>query len=119
MTNLTNQNDYNSFLAEIKKQIKTSQIKAIKSVNQEMTMLYFSIGKSIYKKQQELGWGAKVIDTLSYDIKSAFPDMSGFSTRNIKRMLRFYKEYVEYFEKVPPPVAQEWATAGCTNFLDI
>ncbi|MCX6052908.1 MAG: PDDEXK nuclease domain-containing protein [Campylobacterales bacterium] len=108
MVNLINQNsnDYNFFLSEIKQQIKTSQIKAIKSVNQEMVMLYFSIGKSIYKKQQVLGWGAKVIDKLSHDIKSAFPDMSGFSTRNIKRMLRFYKEYAEHFEKVPPLEAQ-------------
>ena len=93
MANITNQTDYSSFLVEIKQQIKSSQIRAIKSVNQEMIMLYFNIGKSIYQKQQELGWGAKVIDNLSRDIKSEFPELGGFSTRNMKLMVQFYKEY--------------------------
>lgn len=106
MNNMQTQNDYNSFLAEIKQQIKSSQIRAINSVNKEMILLYFRIGKSISQKQKELGWGAKVIDNLSHDIKSAFPELSGFSTRNIKRMLRFYKEYAQPFEKVPQAVAQ-------------
>lgn len=87
------QNDYNSFLAEIKQQIKSSQIRAINSVNQGMILLYFRIGKSINQKQKELGWGAKVIDNLSYDIKSAFPELGGFSVRNIKLMVQFYREY--------------------------
>lgn len=100
--NIENKKDYTSFLSEIKDQIKTSQTKAILKVNQEMIMLYFNIGRIIYAKQQELGWGAKVIDRLSTDIKSEFPDLGGFSSRNIKRMVRFYKEY----EKVPPAVAQ-------------
>ena len=93
MANITNQTDYSSFLVEIKQQIKSSQIRAIKSVNQEMIMLYFGIGQSIYQKQQELGWGAKVIDNLSRDIKSEFPELGGFSTRNMKLMVQFYKEY--------------------------
>lgn len=107
MANITNQysNDYNAFLVEIKQQIKSSQIKAIKSVNQEMIMLYFSIGKSIYQKQQELGWGAKVIDKLSHDIKSEFPELGGFSTRNMKLMVQFYREYATV-EIVQPSVAQ-------------
>lgn len=106
MNDMQTQNDYNSFLAEIKQQIKLSQIRAINSVNKEMILLYFRIGKNINQKQKELGWGAKVIDNLSYDIKSAFPELGGFSTRNIKRMLRFYKEYAQPFEKVPLSVAQ-------------
>lgn len=95
MSNITNQdsNNYNFFLVEIKQQIKSSQIRAVKSVNQEMIMLYFGIGQSIYQKQQELGWGAKVIDKLSRDIKSEFPQLGGFSTRNMKLMVQFYREY--------------------------
>ena len=106
MATITDQTDYNSFIAEIKQQIKSSQIKAISSVNKEMITLYFGIGKSIFQKQRELGWGAKVIDNLSRDIKSEFPELGGFSTRNIKRMLRFYKECSHPFEKVPQAVAQ-------------
>ncbi|MCX6073620.1 MAG: PDDEXK nuclease domain-containing protein [Campylobacterales bacterium] len=98
--------DYNSFLVEIKNQIKISQQKAFSAINQEMIMLYSHIGAMIEQKQKELGWGAKVIDKLSQDILREFPNMSGFSTRNLKRMVRFFKEYKDDFEKVPLTVAQ-------------
>ena len=94
--------EYKNFIIEIKKQIQISQTKAITKVNQELIILYFNIGKIISQKQEKLGWGAKVIDNLSSDIKVTFPELGGFSSRNIKRMVRFYKEY----EKVPPLVAQ-------------
>lgn len=98
--------EYNSFLVDIKNKIKQSQQKAFNSINQEMIILYFNIGSAIDIRQKELGWGAKVIDRLSLDILKEFPNMKGFSTRNIKRMLRFYKEYHEEFSKVPLTVAQ-------------
>ncbi len=87
--------NYNSFLVEIKNQIKISQQKAFSAINQEMIMLYFHIGAMIEQRQKELGWGAKVIDKLSQDILREFPNMSGFSTRNIKLMVQFYKEYAD------------------------
>ncbi|MFA5235074.1 MAG: PDDEXK nuclease domain-containing protein, partial [Sulfurimonas sp.] len=80
-------------------------IRAINSVNKEMILLYFRIGKNINQKQKELGWGAKVIDNLSHDIKSAFPELGGFSVRNIKLMVQFYREY-EAIEIGQLPVAQ-------------
>lgn len=91
--NIQNTKDYSTFLIEIKKQIQISQTKAITKVNQEMIMLYFNIGKIISVKQKELGWGAKVIENLSHDIKVIFPDLGGFSIRNIKLMVQFYNEY--------------------------
>ena len=96
---------YNSFLVDIKTQIKLSQQKAFNAVNQEMISLYFNIGKMIDIWQKELGWGAKVIDKLSLDILNEFPNMSGFSTRNLKLMVQFYKEYSND-EFVQPIVAQ-------------
>ena len=96
---------YNSFLVDIKTQIKLSQQKAFNAVNQEMISLYFNIGKMINTWQKELGWGAKVIDKLSLDILNEFPNMSGFSTRNLKLMVQFYKEYSND-EFVQPIVAQ-------------
>jgi len=102
----TDLKEYNSFLVDIKNKIKLSQQKAFSSVNQEMIKLYFNIGLVIDARQKELGWGAKVIDKLSLDILEEFPDMKGFSSRNIKRMLRFYKEYRTDFSKVPLTVAQ-------------
>ena len=92
---LKNTKDYNTFVIEIKKQIQISQTKAITKVNQELIILYFNIGKIISAKQKELGWGAKVIDNLSSDIKVAFPELGGFSVRNIKLMVQFYSEYNE------------------------
>ena len=96
---------YNSFFVDIKTQIKLSQQKAFNAVNQEMISLYFNIGKMIDTWQKELGWGAKVIDKLSLDILNEFPTMSGFSTRNLKLMVQFYKEYSND-EFVQPIVAQ-------------
>lgn len=102
---LTSSQDYNIFLVDIKNQIKLSQQKAFTAVNQEMILLYFTIGAMINSKQTQLGWGAKVIDTLSADILKEFPDMSGLSPRNLKLMVQFYKEYSSD-EIVQPPVAQ-------------
>ncbi|MFA5215327.1 YhcG family protein [Sulfuricurvum sp.] len=93
MKEIDRSNEYNSFLVDIKNQIKISQQKAFSAINQEMILLYFNIGLAIEQRQNELRWGAKVIDTLSQDILREFPNMSGFSTRNIKLMVQFYKEY--------------------------
>ncbi len=100
--NIITTNEYKNFIIDIKSKIQISQTNAITKVNKELIILYFNIGKSVFIKQQELGWGAKVIDNLSSDIKVTFPQLGGFSSRNIKRMVRFYKEY----KKVPSAVAQ-------------
>lgn len=97
--------EYNTFLVDIKNKIKLSQQKAFNSVNQELIMLYFNIGSVIDARQKELGWGAKVIDRLSVDVVKEFPDMKGFSSRNIKLMVQFYREYC-LEDLVQLPVAQ-------------
>jgi predicted nuclease of restriction endonuclease-like (RecB) superfamily len=84
---------YLNTLNEIKLRIVQSQNRAISSVNQEMIILYWEIGKIIAKRQKDEGWGSAVIPKLSQDIKNEFSKIKGFSERNIKRMLRFYKEY--------------------------
>lgn len=61
-----------------------------------MIRLYWNIGDAILKKQQEEGWGTKVIDRISQDIKDMFPDMKGFSTRNIKYMKKFADMWKDY-----------------------
>ena len=104
MNELTDTKNYQTFLSEIKEQIRTSQIKAINSVNQTLIVLYYNIGKKIYKKQKQEGWGAKIIKQLSIDLKNDFPDEKGFSERNIMFMLRFYKEYKD-IEIVKQPVS--------------
>jgi predicted nuclease of restriction endonuclease-like (RecB) superfamily len=58
-------------------------------------MLYWHIGQSILTRQSSEGWGAKVIDRLSFDLKQAFPDMQGFSPRNLKYMRAFAEAYTD------------------------
>lgn len=75
-----------------------------------MICLYWNIGKAILQKQEEEGWGAKVIDRMAKDLKDAFPDMSGFSPRNIKYMRKFAECWPD-FEIVQRVVAQiPWRT---------
>jgi len=68
-------------------------------------MLYWDIGKAILKKQQDEGWGARVIDRMAYDLKEEFPDMRGFSSRNLKYMRKFAECWPEK-EIVQRTVAQ-------------
>jgi len=101
---LTNTKNYKTFLKEITEQIKKSQTKALNSINQELTVLYYGIGRVIYQKKEIEGWGSKIIKQLSSDLKSELPKVKGFSERNIMFMLRFYKEYQEV-EIVKLPVS--------------
>jgi predicted nuclease of restriction endonuclease-like (RecB) superfamily len=77
---------YDVFLADLKERIRTAQVKAALAVNQELVILYWRIGRDILIRQSEEGWGAKVIDRLSHDLRRAFPEMKGFSARNLKYM---------------------------------
>jgi predicted nuclease of restriction endonuclease-like (RecB) superfamily len=84
---------YDEFLRELKERIRSAQIKAALSVNRELVLLYWQIGREIIIRQQQQGWGAKVIERLAKDLKAAFPDMKGFSARNLKYMRAFAEAY--------------------------
>lgn len=79
-------NGYAEFLGQLKDRIRSSQIRAAVNVNRELVLLYWEIGREILSRQQSEGWGAKVIDRLSHDLRRSFPDMRGFSSRNLKYM---------------------------------
>lgn len=88
--NLSEMSDsYLDFIEAIKKEIENQRLKVVLNANSSMICLYWNIGKAILQKQEEEGWGAKVIDRMAKDLKDAFPDMSGFSPRNIKYMRKF------------------------------
>ncbi len=84
---------YADWLAELKSRIHTAQQRATLAVNQELVLLYWQIGRDILARQAEQGWGAKVIERLSHDLRTAFPDMKGFSPRNLKYMRAFAGKY--------------------------
>jgi predicted nuclease of restriction endonuclease-like (RecB) superfamily len=98
-------NNYSNTLQEIKSSIHQSQTKAVLAVNRVLIELYWEIGNQILKQQAEEGWGTKVIQQLSKDLKTAFPDMKGLSERNLKYMRQFAQTYSE-FEFVQQVVAQ-------------
>ena len=87
--------EYRGFLESIKKRVRTAQTRAALAVNHELVMLYWEIGRDILARQADLGWGAKVIDQLSRDLRRAFPEMKGLSPRNLKYMRAFAEAWPE------------------------
>lgn len=96
---------YADWLAELKERIHTAQQRATLAVNRELVLLYWRIGRDILARQAEQGWGAKVIERLSHDLRTAFPEMKGFSPRNLKYMRAFAEAWPER-EFVQQAVAQ-------------
>ena len=94
--------EYVQFLVEIKKAIKTAQVKAIFAVNRELLKLYWFIGHAIVNKQKEYEWGSNVIEKLAKDLQNEFPGLSGFSRTNVFNMRAFYLAY----EKVQQAAGQ-------------
>ena len=82
--------DFKTSIKEIKDDIKNTQIKVIQQVNRELILLYFRIGK---KLNDNFKYGNKYIDELSREIKIDFPNVKGYSVRNLKYMKTFYLEY--------------------------
>lgn len=80
---------YTIWLNDLKQRIHTAQQRAMLQVNKELVLLYWQIGQDILIRQQEQGWGAKVIEKLAHDLRTAFPEMKGFSPRNLKYMRAF------------------------------
>ena len=91
-------NDYRETLNLIIQKIQLAQQKAVISANITLLDLYWDIGNVILNKKKEQGWGAKVIETLSKDITSAFPGAKGYSSRNLKYMSQFAKTYSNYLD---------------------
>ena len=103
--NFSIKEDYDNFLRQLKERIRNAQIRAALSVNRELIILYWQIGQDILNRQQQQGWGAKVIDNLAADLRKAFPEMKGFSSRNLKYMRSFAEAY-QNFEFVQQLAAQ-------------
>ena len=80
---------YTDWLAELKARIHGAQQRAALAVNRELVLLYWQLGRDILDRQALQGWGAKVIERLSQDLRTEFPEMKGFSPRNLKYMRAF------------------------------
>ena len=89
-------------IMNIKKEIMETQISIMSDANKRLINLYFKLGKIINESSK---WGDKFIETLEKELKLDFPNVSGFSSRNLRRMKKFYIEYKDE-EKLPPAVAK-------------
>lgn len=111
--------DFAALLADVKGRIQAAQTRAVFAVNAELVRLYWDIGRIIHGRQEREGWGAAVIPRLARELHNELPDLKGFSERNIKRMLAFYRAYpspkpigpqaaaqLPAQSKVPQPAAQ-------------
>jgi len=85
--------EYREFLGELKRRVVQAQTTAARVVNRELILLYWDIGAAIMEKQRIANWGDSVVEQIAFDLKAAFPNMSGFSPRNVWYMRRFYGHY--------------------------
>lgn len=80
---------YEALLSDLKSRISSARPRAALAVNRELVLLYWQMGREILARQAAEKWGAKVIERLASDLRREFPDMKGFSPRNLKYMRAF------------------------------
>ena len=84
---------YLAFLDDVKSEIKKSRTQIVRATNRELIQLYWTLGKAIADKQEQLGWGKSVVEQLAKDLQKNFEGRRGFSTQNLWYMRQFYIEY--------------------------
>ncbi len=87
--------DYAHVLDDIKRRVREGRLRIVVAANAAMVVLYWDIGRAILDRQGRAGWGARVIDRLAADLRVAFPDIRGFSPRNLKYMRAFAAAWPE------------------------
>jgi len=95
---------YTTLLADLKARVRAAQLRAVVSVNRELILLYWDIGRIIVEAQTTKGYGKQVVERLADDLHEAFPKMDGFSPRNVWRMRAFYLAWTEGSQKHRQPV---------------
>lgn len=113
LSNVINDNEYFEFLENIKKDIISTKRKVLSQVNNELILMYYRIGKGLIENSK---YGNNFIDTLASDLKLEFPSMQGLSSRNLRYMKKFAKEF-EYNSILQHDVAKlPWTTI--TTIMD-
>lgn len=118
--------NYTEFLSNIKEQLKTTQLRTARTVNHQLILFYWELGKDLVEKQKAFKWGDLFLEQFSHDMRIAFPDMRGFSKRNLEYMRQlailcpapeFAKQAVSQMpwghvvvliQKIKSPQIQEW-----------
>jgi predicted nuclease of restriction endonuclease-like (RecB) superfamily len=118
--------DYGLTLKALQERIRRVRARVILSANSALVSLYWEIGQTILERHEREGWGAKVIDRLARDLRRSFPDMQGFSPRNLQFMRAFAEQFpdaaivkqlasqlpwwhvVRLLQRIKDPAAREW-----------
>lgn len=85
--------DYSQLLRQVKQRVSQAQQRAIYAANEELLRMYWDIGEMLSSAQELEGWGKSTLVRLSSDMRNLYPDIKGFSVRNLQCMAQFYCEY--------------------------
>jgi predicted nuclease of restriction endonuclease-like (RecB) superfamily len=107
MNSLTADNEYRQWIADIKARVRQTQIRASVKVNSELLNFYWELGADIVIKQKTAIWGSKLIPRLSRDLMAEFPEMKGFSERNLKYVRQWYLFYARGHQDKVLPIGQQ------------
>ena len=126
-------NWYPDLLASVAEQVRTGHRRAVVAANAELLAVYWAIGRAILDRQHEEGYGTKVIDRLSADLRKRFPDARGYSPRNLKYMRAFaaawpdpevvqqrvaqlpWGHHVRLLDKLSTPELRKWYAAAALD----
>ena len=97
---------YKEWFSQIKHKVQQAQLRAVHNFNVVLIELYWDLGKEIVMRKSEFKWGDNFIQQLSVDLKASFPQINGFSRRNLYTIRQWYLFFSQQFEFVPQPVAQ-------------
>jgi glutamate formiminotransferase len=106
MNDEINISDFSAWITALKAKIRTARNKLAFSINSQILELYWEIGREIAEKQQNSQWGSSFIEQIAQELKQEFPDITGFSRRNVYAILQWYKFYSAKYPFVPHGVAQ-------------
>ncbi len=106
MSDIIKSDEYRQWIVSIKKRIQASQIKAAIAVNRELLELYWFMGQQIIERQESAKWGDGFLVQMSDDLLKEFPEMKGFSHRNLKSIRQWFRFWNSALEIGKQPAAQ-------------
>ena len=103
---LQNNSEYKHWLKDLKQKVLQSQLKAVVKVNSALLEFYWELGEEIVLRQAQASWGDGFLKQLSQDLMAEFPEMKGFSERNLKYIRQWVVFYSSNKAIGQQPVAQ-------------
>lgn len=87
--------EYNTWLDTIKQRVSAARVRVALAASSELIAFYYELGAQIADREEQAKWGSGFIDAFSRDLRQAFPEMSGFSPKNLRYCRAFFRFYCE------------------------